>query len=134
MATTKLYNFDDILNDASGRLCIAIGKGNFREELSLILQQQIGLAYDRAIANAKVIVVNQQNAPDPNFREPIPAYADHMKVGEFIKRVGAGLCSPEDGTAFYAEKTGMTRIEARSDDIATERWRKDFSHVVWFNK
>lgn len=66
--------------------------------------------------------------------EPIPDYGDHMTLEEFIDCCKCGGFSDYDGCGNYATDTEMSSLEISPGDIISGVYRKDFTHVVWFNK
>lgn len=70
---------------------------------------------------------------EPTY-EDIPNYGDHMTMKEFISACKNNFFSDSDGSGYYATKDKMTDIHVYPSDITSGNYRKDFSHVVWFNK
>ena len=66
--------------------------------------------------------------------EPIPDYGDHMTMAEFLIRVEAGAFIDYDGFGHYATKTKMSDQVIKPSDVGTPRFRRGYSHVVWFNR
>lgn len=62
--------------------------------------------------------------------EPIPREADKMTVDEFQDAVASGLFTSDDGTGYYASD----KLMVRGLRVDLSNIRKDFTHVVWFNK
>ena len=65
---------------------------------------------------------------------PIPDYGDHMTLEYFINCCKNGLLISYDGFGKYATNNEMSDIEIYPSDIKRGKYRKDFSHVVWFNR
>lgn len=70
----------------------------------------------------------------PEEWEPIPEYGDHMPMSKFLIAVETGAFIDYDGSGNYATKTRMSPREVRPSDVGTKRFRKGYSHVVWFNR
>lgn len=66
--------------------------------------------------------------------EPIPDYGDLMTCEEFKDAVDEGSFVNDDGSGYYATTTEMSRVEARPSDVRKHGFRRDYTHVVWFNK
>jgi len=66
--------------------------------------------------------------------EAIPKYGDHMTLKDFIKNVKSGGFIDYDGSGNYATETQMSDITIYPSDINSGVYRKDFSHIVWFNR
>lgn len=64
----------------------------------------------------------------------IPSYGDLFTMVEFIDCVKSGGFIDSDGCGNYATKDQMSDIEVKPSDIRSGVYRKDFTHVVWFNK
>ena len=64
----------------------------------------------------------------------IPEYGDHMTLEHFISCCECGGFIDSDGYGEYATKDQMTGIFINPSDITQNDYRKDFTHVVWFNK
>lgn len=59
---------------------------------------------------------------------------DLMTLEEFIDNCNNGLLIDYDGFGYYATETGKSDIMIYPSDIAMDKYRKDFSHVIWFNR
>lgn len=66
--------------------------------------------------------------------EPIPDYGDHMTIEKFIDYCNSGMFIDSDGSGYYATKDQQSNIPIYPSDVKARKYRKDFSHVVWFNK
>lgn len=64
----------------------------------------------------------------------IPSYGDLLTMEEFISCVKSGGFIDSDGSGNYATKDQMSDITIRPSEIRSGVYRKDFTHVVWFNK
>lgn len=64
----------------------------------------------------------------------IPDYGDKMTLEDFIECCEVGGFVDSDGFGCYATKTKESSIEIHPSDITEGRYRKDFSHIVWYNK
>lgn len=84
-------------------------------------------AYDKASMEYRSLV-------DVEITEDIPDYGDHMTIEDFIECAKSGGFIDYDGSGNYATKDKMTDIEIYPSDITAGVYRKDFTHVVWFNK
>jgi len=73
----------------------------------------------------------------PHFTE-LPDYGDHMTFEQFKAACDAGGFVDDDGSGFYATATNEADIPIYPSDFKYsfgEKWiRKDFTHVVWYNK
>lgn len=76
------------------------------------------------------------------IKEPRITYAkknektvgDRYKIADFIDMCVDGVLTDEDGFGLYASSKGISDIEVYPSDITGEKYRKDFTHVMWFNK
>ena len=59
---------------------------------------------------------------------------DLMTLEEFIEECNNGILIDYDGFGYYATETGKSDIKIYPSDISMNKYRKDFSHVIWFNK
>ncbi len=66
--------------------------------------------------------------------KPTPEYGDLFTIEEFIKMVNSGSFIDYDGSGNYSNGTEMTDIEVWPSDIAAGNIKKEWSHVVWFNR
>lgn len=64
----------------------------------------------------------------------IPDYGDHMTIEYFKECCDCGGFIDSDGFGVYATETQVSSIDVNPSDIETGLYRKDFTHVVWFNK
>jgi predicted ribosome quality control (RQC) complex YloA/Tae2 family protein len=69
----------------------------------------------------------------PKYQE-IPNYGDHMTMENFIKNVNSGGFIDYDGSGNYATATQMTDITIQPSYVKSGKMRKDFTHIVWFNR
>lgn len=69
----------------------------------------------------------------PEF-ESIPEYGDHITLENFIYYCKNYTITSNDGCGYYATETEMTDISISPNDILRNKYRKDFTHVIWFNK
>jgi len=83
---------------------------------------------------------------------PLPNYGDHMELDHFIACCKSSCFIDSDGSGCYATADKITNITVHPSDITgkysefnfeTHEYiprtckidiRKEFSHVVWFNK
>lgn len=66
---------------------------------------------------------------------PIPDYGDHMTMEEFAKWCKTGpVFTDYDGFGYYATDKEESDIKVYPSDITSGNYRKDFTHVVWYNK
>lgn len=66
--------------------------------------------------------------------EDLPSYGHHMSLEEFIECCLDEGFIDNDGSGVYATKDKASDIEICPSDIIAGVYRKDFTHVVWFNK
>lgn len=66
--------------------------------------------------------------------EEIPLYGDMMTMEEFIHSVNSGEFIDYDGCGNYANEDKMSDIVVIPSDITSGVYRKDFTHIVWFNR
>ena len=52
---------------------------------------------------------------------------------KFINLVNDGMFIDEDGVGYYATETGKSDIMIFPSDILEDLYRKDFTHIIWFN-
>ncbi len=70
---------------------------------------------------------------EPEYKD-IPDYGDHMSMEDFVGCCECGGFIDYDGHGYYATKDKTTSITIYPSDIMDNKYRKDFTHVVWFNK
>ena len=70
----------------------------------------------------------------PYEMKELPSYGDLMTLKEFIDCVRGGGFIDYDGHGSYATETECSNLTVRPSDILTEKYRKDFTHVMWFNR
>lgn len=60
---------------------------------------------------------------------------DLMTLSEFVNscKIGPLFCD-SDGFGYYATKDQESNIEIYPSDIISGKYRKDFTHVMWYNK
>lgn len=83
-------------------------------------------AYDKALNEYRMIVKPEM--------EPIPTYGDHMTMKDFVDCCKSGGFIDYDGSGVYATATEMSDIGIEPSEVMSGSYRKDFTHVVWFNK
>jgi hypothetical protein len=83
-------------------------------------------AYDKALNEYRMIVTPEM--------ESIPDYGDHMTMETFVNCCKDGGFINYDGSGNYATATEMSDISVSPSDIMSGVYRKDFTHVVWFNR
>lgn len=66
--------------------------------------------------------------------EPFPEYGTLMSLEEFIAYCKTGFLVNYDGTGKYATEDKMSNIYILPSDVVSGTYRKDFSHVIWFNR
>lgn len=59
---------------------------------------------------------------------------DLMTIEEFIECCNCGCFTDYDGSGHYATKDQQSTITIDPSDIISNIYRKDFTHVIWFNK
>lgn len=64
----------------------------------------------------------------------IPKYGDHMTMKEFKECVDSGGFIDYDGYANYATADQCSNIALSASTVKKNLHRKDFTHVVWYNK
>jgi hypothetical protein len=69
----------------------------------------------------------------PEF-EDVPNYGDMMTLNEFIKNCKSGGFIDSDGYGNYIRDDKMSDINIYPSDIRENKYRTDFTHIVWFNK
>nr|DAN43757.1 MAG TPA: hypothetical protein [Caudoviricetes sp.] len=68
------------------------------------------------------------------YMDDIPDYGDIMPLEEFIQSVKLGLFTDYDGSGYYATENACSDITIYPSDITSGTYRRDFTHIVWFNK
>lgn len=70
----------------------------------------------------------------PNM-EPLDNIGDHITLKEFISACKCGGFINYDGFGYYATETEQSDIEIYPSDITKNKnYRKDFTHVKWYNR
>lgn len=65
---------------------------------------------------------------------PLPDFGDHMTLKKFVDYCLAGGFVDSDGFGNYATKDKESDIVINPSDVISGMYRKDFTHVVWYNK
>lgn len=66
--------------------------------------------------------------------EEMSDYGDLMTIHEFENHCKCGGFIDYDGFGRYATETKESNIEIYPSDVKHKSVRKDFSHVIWFNR
>lgn len=64
----------------------------------------------------------------------MPDYGDLFTLDTFIKHCQNKLFIDYDGSGVYASDTECTDIIVYPSDICKNNIRKEFTHVLWFNR
>lgn len=64
----------------------------------------------------------------------IPDYGDHMPLEDFVECCKDGMFIDYDGWGHYASEKKMSTKIIRPSNVTDGTYKKNFSHVVWFNK
>lgn len=70
----------------------------------------------------------------PYALSPIPDYGDLLELEKFNGLCRSGGFLDSDGFGRYATSTQESSIDASPSDFVQGVYRKDFTHVVWYNK
>lgn len=70
------------------------------------------------------------------YREPNgEILGDLMTLNEFVEACKIGpVFVDSDGCGYYATATQESNISICPSDIIANKYRKDFTHVIWYNK
>jgi len=71
---------------------------------------------------------------EPYKLSKLSEYGDHMTLKEFEEDVDCGGFIDYDGFGRYAMETQESDIYVYPSDIRAGKGRKDFTHIMWFNK
>lgn len=55
-------------------------------------------------------------------------------IEEFVDDCHQGFFSDYDGFGFYVTKDSQSNIYISPSDVLVNKYRKDFTHVKWYNK
>ena len=66
--------------------------------------------------------------------EPLDNIGHLIPFNEFIDDCQFGGFIDSEGFGVYANKTQQSNIEINPSDITSGKFRKDFTHVMWYNK
>lgn len=69
----------------------------------------------------------------PNY-EDLPDCGELLEFETFAYDCHTKAIIPYDGYGYYATKDKMTDIAVSPTDIVNNKYRTDFTHVMWFNK
>lgn len=64
----------------------------------------------------------------------IPDYGDLMTIEKFLEYVRDGDFIDYDGHGNYSKPNVMSDIRVYPSDVKYNMIRKDFTHVIWFNR
>lgn len=59
---------------------------------------------------------------------------EYYTLEEFIRTCELGGFNDEDGYGYYATELGKSDILIYPSDVLDDKVRKDFSHVIWFDR
>lgn len=59
---------------------------------------------------------------------------DTFTIEKFLELCKSGQIIDDDGFGYYATDNGKSNIIACPSDFEDDEYRKDFTHVIWFNK
>ena len=73
------------------------------------------------------------------IQEPVLEFGKQWKgdtftLEQFKRMCEDGSLTDNDGYGFYATEKGKSDINILPSDITENKYRKDFSHVIWFNR
>lgn len=54
-------------------------------------------------------------------------------LSEFIENCYNNICNDKYGNGYYATENSKSDIKIYSSDIIDNKYRKDFTHIIWFN-
>lgn len=63
-----------------------------------------------------------------------PDYADKMTIDEFVNDCREGYFMDYDGWGHYGTEEMESDLSIYPSDVIDENYRKDFTHVYWYNK
>lgn len=100
-----------------------------------------GLSYDDMLEETKDIRGRIQNISQLMRLKQEPSITYKRKKGgnkysieDFIDMVNDGVLIDYDGYGVYASDKGVSDIEIYPSDIKNNMYRKDFTHVIWYNR
>lgn len=70
---------------------------------------------------------------NPEFKD-LPNYGDLMTLKEFVSNCKGGGFIDYDGHGKYVRNNKMSNITIYPSDIKANKYRTDFTHVIWFNR
>ena len=65
---------------------------------------------------------------------PIDDCGNLIPIKEFVEDCKHGFFSDYDGSGVYATAQEQSTIDIKPSDILANKYRKDFTHVMWYNK
>lgn len=103
---------------------IALNKGSVEEYISYIdpFRNKIE-SIDRELRYIK-----------PIKYEPLPNYGDIMTLESFINAIECGAFIDYDGFGEYISANKLTGILVKPSDLKYNKIRKEFNHIIWFNR
>jgi len=67
--------------------------------------------------------------------DDLDGHGDLMPLKEFVKYCKIGpMFTDYDGIGYYATETQTSDISINPSDVVAGKYRKDFTHVIWYNK
>ena len=122
----------------------------YKKELDSIKEELIreedkcaadGLSYDEMIdktrelrTRASELDMNMRLIQSPTVQFGKTWAGDLMTIEDFVRSVENDFFTDDDGYGRYATETSVSDIYIYPSDILNNLYRKDFSHVMWFNK
>lgn len=84
----------------------------------------------------KLLLNDQQQRliKDPTMQFGKTWNGELIPIEEFVRICQNELYSDNDGYGRYATEKGVSDVAIYPSDILDDKYRKDFSHVMWFNK
>lgn len=94
---------------------------DFQEAVKVYRQESIKLSKETRLE------LNPEMSPQDDI-------GDLMEISDFISCVEMGGFIDYDGFGYYSNKTEQSNIIILPSDIRADIYRKDFSHVKWYNR
>jgi len=115
------------------------------ESLKELEKKELNVAYEKETHEGfashmnpiwkKIQKVNRElNLLRTPIMSPIPEYGSWYTLEDFRKICLSGGFIDYDGNGNYSTEKEMSDIEIVPSDIKSGIYRKDFTHVIWFNK
>jgi hypothetical protein len=103
----------------------------FDENYSFIKMEEDLRPYSEKVG--KLSSLYRLHCPITELNE-IPTYGDLMSIDDFVNACKDGWFIDYDGSGNYCVDGKMTNITIIPSDVKSNKYRKEFKEIIWFNR